>query len=248
MQRVATEVVIRPCQTLADFEACVELQRQVWGYADADLAPVPILIVARKTGGHVLGAFDEGRLVGFTLAFAGFHSGKPYVHSHYLGVLPEYRDRGVGRALKLAQREHCLQDGVKLMEWTFDPLEVKNARLNIIRLGAIIRKFIPNLYGVTSSHLHGGLPTDRLVAEWHMDSPRVHAALAGNALRPAANASRITLPASIGELRDENPDATREIQTRLRHAFEDHFSRGFAVTGFEIVEGNASYLLEPYED
>ena len=248
MQRVATEVVIRPCQTLADFEACVDLQRRVWGYADADLAPVPILIVARKTGGHVLGAFDEGRLVGFTLAFAGFHSGKPYVHSHYLGVLPEYRDRGVGRALKLAQREHSLQEGVKLMEWTFDPLEVKNARLNIVRLGAIIRKFIPNLYGVTSSHLHGGLPTDRLVAEWHMDSPRVHAALAGSPVRPAANASRITLPARITELRDENPDAAREIQFRLRRAFEDHFSRGFAVTGFEIAEGNASYLLEPYED
>jgi len=248
MQPVATEVVIRPCQTLAEFEACVELQRQVWGYADAELVPIPILIVARKTGGHVLGAFDDGRLIGFTLAFAGFRSGKPYVHSHYLGVLPEYRDRGVGRALKLAQREHSLQDGVKRMEWTFDPLEVKNARLNIVCLGAIIRKFIRNLYGVTSSHLHGGLPTDRLVAEWHLDSPRVHAVLAGTPTRPLANAARITLPANIGELRQEAPDTAREIQSRLRHAFEDHFSRGFAVTGFEIAEGNASYLLEPYED
>jgi predicted GNAT superfamily acetyltransferase len=229
-------------------EACVDLQRQVWGYSDADLAPVPILIVARKTGGHVLGAFDEGRLVGFTLAFAGFRAGRPYVHSHYLAVIPEYRDRGVGRALKLAQREQCLQDGVNLMEWTFDPLEIKNARLNIVRLGAIVRKFISNLYGVTSSRLHGNLPTDRLVAQWVLDSPRVHAALAGSTHRPASGAARISLPADIGELRQERPEAARQIQSRLRLAFEDHFSRGFGVTGFEIAEGKASYLLEPYED
>jgi predicted GNAT superfamily acetyltransferase len=248
MQPVAAEVVIRPCQTLAELEACLELQRQVWGYSDADLAPIPVLIVARKTGGHVLGAFDDGRLVGFTLAFAGFRSGQSYVHSHYLGVLPEYRDRGVGRALKLAQREHCLQDGVTLMEWTFDPLEVKNARLNVVRLGAIVRRFIPNLYGVTSSRLHGGLPTDRLVAQWYLDSPRVYAALAGALQRPTANAARISLPENIGELRQQAPGAALEIQSRLRHSFEDHFSRGFAVTGFEIAEGDASYLLEPYED
>jgi len=248
MQPVATEVVIRPCQTLAELEACVDLQRQVWGYSDADLAPVPILIVAGKTGGHVLGAFDEGRLVGFTLAFAGFRGGRPYVHSHYLGVLPGYRDRGVGRALKLAQREHCLQDGVKWMEWTFDPLEIKNARLNIVRLGAIARKFVPNLYGVTSSRLHGNLPTDRLVAQWSLDSPRVHAALDGGPPQPAAGAARISLPTDIGELRQDRPEAARKIQSQLRLAFEDHFSRGFAVTGFEIAEGNASYLLEHYED
>src|SRR5215467_245677 len=188
MQPVATEVVIRSCESLADLEACLDLQRQVWGYADIDVAPVPILIVARKTGGHVLGAFDEGRLIGFTLAFAGFRDGKPYVHSHYLAVLPEYRDRGVGRALKLAQREQCLGQGVTLMEWTFDPFEIKNARLNIVRLGSIVRKFIPNLYGVTSSRLHGSLPTDRLVAQWHLDSPRVAAALSGHPYSPPPNA------------------------------------------------------------
>jgi predicted GNAT superfamily acetyltransferase len=248
MQRVATDVVIRPCESLAELEACLELQRQVWGYSDADVAPLPIFIVARKTGGHVLGAFDEDRLIGFTLAFAGFRSGKPYVHSHYLAVLPEYRDRGVGRALKLAQREQCLRDGVILMEWTFDPFEIKNARLNIVRLGSIVRKFIPNLYGVTSSRLHGSLPTDRLVAQWYLDSPRVLAALGGSPMRPSAQALRVTLPVNASELRAENPEAARSIQSGLREAFQDHFSRGYAVTGFEIEEGNASYLLELYEN
>jgi predicted GNAT superfamily acetyltransferase len=247
-QPVATEVVIRPCESLADLQACIELQRQVWGYADAELVPIPILIVARKTGGQVLGAFDDDRLVGFTLAFSGFRAGWPYVHSHYLGVLPEYRDRGVGRALKLQQREHCLRDGVKLMEWAFDPLEIKNARLNIVRLGGIVRKFIPNLYGVTSSRLHGNLPTDRLVLEWRLDSERVNAALTGNTPRRPQNPVRITLPVDIGSLRQDDPGAVRLIQSNLRRQFEDYFSRGFAVTCFDIEEGNASYLLEPYED
>lgn len=247
-QPVATDFVIRSCDTLAELEACLDLQRQVWGYADSDLVPVPILIVARKTGGHVLGAFDDERLVGFTLGFAGHHSGKPYVHSHFLAVLPEYRDRGVGRALKLQQREHCLRQGIHTIEWTFDPLEIKNARLNIARLGSIIRQFIPNAYGVTSSHLHGNLPTDRLVAQWHLDSPRVNATLAGNPPLPAATSVKISLPLAIGQMRQDDPAAARSVQTDLRRDFEHYFSRGYAVTGFQIEGANASYLLEPYED
>lgn len=247
-QRIASEVVICPCERLSELEACVELQRQVWGYSDADLVPAPILIVAIKTGGHVLGAFDEGRLVGFALGFSGFREGTPYVHSHYLGVLAEYRDRGVGRALKLTQREHCLRNGIKLIEWTFDPLEIKNARLNLERLGGIVRKFIPNLYGVTSSQLHGNLPTDRLVAEWHLDSERVKTTLAGNAYRPASSAVRVTVPAGIGRMRQEDPSAARAVQARLRREFEEYFSRHFVITGIEIGQLNASYLLEPYEN
>src|SRR5262249_23018676 len=124
---------------------------------------------------------------------------------------------------------------------------VKNARLNIVRLGAIVRKFIPNLYGVTSSRLHGSLPTDRLVAQWYLDSPRVLAALAGNPL-PASRDVRVTVPANASALRAEDPEGARKIQSALREAFQHHFSRGYAVTGFEIEEGNASYLLEPYEN
>jgi predicted GNAT superfamily acetyltransferase len=246
-QPVATDFVIRSCDSLAELEACVELQREVWGYSDAELVPVPVLIVARKTGGHVLGAFDEERLVGFTLGFAAHRSGAPYVHSHFLAVVPDYRDRGVGRALKLQQREHCLRHGIHSIEWTFDPLEIKNARLNIVRLGSIVRKFIPNLYGVTSSRLHGNLPTDRLVAEWRLDSPRVTAALEGNSPPSTAAALRIPLPVAIAQLRQDDPAAARAIQANLRRDFERHFARGYAVTGFQIEADNAVYLLEPYE-
>ena len=246
-QPVTTDFVIRSCDTLAELEACLELQRQVWGYSDADVVPVPILIVARKTGGHVLGAFDDDRLIGFTLGFSAHHSGTPYVHSHFLAVHPEYRDRGVGRALKLRQREHCLGQGIQAIEWTFDPLEIKNARLNIVRLGSIVRKFIPNVYGVTSSRLHGNLPTDRLLAQWHLDSPRVKATLAGNPPSPAASAVNISLPLDISQMRQDDPAAARAVQTKLRRDFEHHFSRGYAITGFQIEGTNASYLLEPYE-
>jgi predicted GNAT superfamily acetyltransferase len=205
MQPVATDFVIRSCESLAEFEACVELRCLVWGYSDADLAPIPILIVARKTGGHVVGTFDEER------------------------------------------REHRLCHGVNLIEWTFDPLEIKNAWLNIVRLG-IIRKFIPNLYGLSRSRLHGNLPTDCLIAQWHLHSPRVKATLAGDAPQPAATAVRSSLPVDIGRMRQDDPDAARRIQAHLRREFEHQFYRGHAVTGFQIEEANATYLLEPYED
>ena len=96
-----------------------------------------------------------------------------------MGVLPEYRNRGVGRLLKLAQRDDAIKTGINLIEWTFDPLELKNAFFNIERLGAIVRRYVPNQYGTTTSHLHGGLPTDRCVAEWHVSSIRVADILSG---------------------------------------------------------------------
>src|SRR6201987_2077827 len=119
-------------------------------------------------------------MVGFTMALVGIHGKTPYLHSHMTGVLPEYRARKIGRALKLFQREEALSRDIRLIEWTFDPLEMRNAHFNLNRLGAIARRYEPNLYGITSSPLHRGLATDRLVAEWYLDSPRVLAALDGH--------------------------------------------------------------------
>lgn len=241
-------IPIRACTTLAELEQCVELQKTVWGYSELDMVPAQIFIVALKTGGHVLGAFDEGSLVGFALAFSAARSGVPYVHSHLVAVLPKYRDRGVGRSLKLAQRDECLRNGIRLIEWTFDPLEIKNAQFNITRLGGIARKFIPNLYGVTTSHLHGNLPTDRLLVEWQLDSERVQAAAAGIAPKPNEKAIRISLPASIGKMKQENPTRAQQVQSGLRAEFGHWFGKGYAVTGFELKEENASYILEAYAD
>src|SRR5256886_15469610 len=151
-----------------------------------------MFVVAAHTGGEVLGAFDGDRLVGYTLAVVGLRDRVPYLHSHMTGVHSEYRDRGVGRRLKLFQRSEALGRGIRLVQWTFDPLELRNAHFNLNRLGAICREYQPNLYGVTTSPLHRGLETDRLLGEWHLDSPRVVAAIE-NLVKDPAEA-----PAGIG--------------------------------------------------
>src|SRR5580704_13004190 len=130
------EITVRHCHGLAEFNDCFLLQQKVWGETELDV-PRPLFVVAAETGGQVLGAFDGSNMVGFTLAFPGYRDGTPLLHSHMTAVLAGYRDRGIGRRLKLLQREDALQRGIYLVEWTFDPLEVKNAYLNFMRLGAI---------------------------------------------------------------------------------------------------------------
>src|SRR5258708_9198532 len=134
-------------------------------------------------------------MIGFALAIPGLKpGGHTYLHSHIAGVLPEYRNYGIGRRLKLRQREDAIPRGIDLIEWTFDPLEIKNAYFNIERLGAVVRRFVRNQYGVTTSHLHGGLPTDRCVAEWWIASPRAKAIIAGEKFERNPVEARITIP------------------------------------------------------
>lgn len=221
----------------------MRLQKQIWGFADIELLPLRLFVVAQKVGGQTLGAFDGRRMVGFLLAVPGLKQGTPYLHSHMMGVLPEYRNLGVGRRLKLAQREEALSRGIRLVEWTFDPLELKNAFFNIERLGAIVRRYVLNQYGVTSSPLHGGLPTDRCVAEWHLDSPRVLAALEGRPAERGPVLGRIEIPARIAEIRVSDPARAREIQAAASAKFLEYFDRGLAVTGFERTAEAGVYLL-----
>lgn len=236
---VAAQLELRACTTVDDFRQCVELQRTVWGYADEDLLPVRLFVTGSKIGGQVFGAFDgTNRLVAFCLAVPGIRNGKSYLHSHILGVLPEYRDQHVGRRLKLMQREDALRRGITLIEWTFDPLELKNAFFNIERLGAIIRRYVPDQYGVSSSTLHARLPTDRLVAEWWLDRER---------RPPDPSAERLSVPAAIGEIKKRDPGRALEIQARLREQFQDRFREGWVVTGFERGETESAYLLEQRE-
>ncbi len=151
----------------------VELEFQVWGFRERDVVPSQMYVVAAKIGGQVLGAFVDEKMAGFVLAYAGIRDGRPYLHSHMAAVLLNFAILGIGRRLKLAQREDALARGISLIEWTFDPLQTKNAYFNICRLGAVARRYLLDVYGSTSSPLHAGLPTDRLVAEWHLESQRV---------------------------------------------------------------------------
>ncbi len=245
-EAVSGELKVRHCHGLGEFEDCLELQRRVWGGADIELVPLPLFVVAAETGGQVLGAFAGETLLGFTLALAGVRDARPFLHSHMTAVLEDFRDRGVGRQLKLFQRQDALARGIELVEWTFDPLELRNAYFNLVRLGAIVRRFLPNCYGITSSPLHGGLPTDRLMAEWWLRSPRVITALGSGSVRRAGPTVRIRVPAGIDLMRREDPAGLAQVQAEVRQQFERWLGQGYAATGLERAPDGGDYLLEPW--
>jgi predicted GNAT superfamily acetyltransferase len=241
-------IVVRKCESLPELKRCCELQRQIWMEADLDVEPVTIMIVAARTGGVVLGAFDGDDLVGFTEAIMGLKSGQPYLHSHVTGVLEAYRNRGVGRMLKRFQREEALSRGIRLVQWTFDPLETRNAHFNLNRLGAICREFIPNLYGVTSSPLHHGIPTDRLLAEWHLDSPRVIARSAGMTEPSAPSLETVRVPVELEQWKKTDSGKIAELQQRIGAQFTQLFARGYAVLGLNVSPEGATYELSPWNN
>jgi predicted GNAT superfamily acetyltransferase len=264
MDRTTTgEVTIRKCEALEEMQACFALQKEVWKFADADLIPVRMFVVAAKIGGQVIGAFvqsndgrndcrdDESGLIGFALALPGMRNGYCYLHSQMLAVRQQYRNGGLGRRMKLYQREEALARGFELMEWTFDPLEIKNAYLNIEKLGAIARRYNVNQYGITSSPLQGGLPTDRLVAEWWMKSRRVEAVLADAPRAEFECRARIEVPAAIYEWKAEA--ATRKqalaVQQSNRERFNRAFAEGLSALGYERDEhGNGRFLLGVWDE
>jgi len=242
------DIVVRKCERLEEFQRCVELQREIWGEADLEVEPATMFVVAAHTGGEVLGAFDGDRMIGYTMAVAGLRDALPYLHSHMACVRSEYRDRGVGRKLKLFQREEALGRGIRLIEWTFDPLELRNAHFNLNKLGAICRRYEPNLYGVTTSPLHRGLQTDRLVAEWHLDSARVVAAIGELVREPAETPAAIEMPAELERWQREDSPEVGKVQARVREEFTKWFAKGYAAVGLHNVAGKRAYLLTPWSD
>jgi predicted GNAT superfamily acetyltransferase len=168
-------VHIRDLHSLDDYRAVVALEQEIWGYTDpGDIITVPVFIITVKRGGILVGAFDDtSRMVGFAFSLVGMKDRQPTQWSHMMGVVPEHRRSGLGRALKLAQRERALAAGFDLMEWTFDPLQALNAHLNFYKLGVVCEEYARNVYGESTSALHRGTPTDRFVVEWHLREPHV---------------------------------------------------------------------------
>jgi predicted GNAT superfamily acetyltransferase len=245
---LSPEISICQLSKLEEFAGIVSLQKEIWGYSELELLPLRFFIVANKIGGQVLGAFDNHKMVAFCICIPGLkENGRTYLHSHMLGVLPKYRNTGLGRQLKLKQRLYALAEGVPLIEWTFDPLEIKNAFFNIERLGAIIRRYVYNQYGTTSSHLHGGLPTDRLVPEWWVDSDRVTAICSGLPYTRPEVIKRISVPSNIAEIRRHHPSEARAIQERIAEQFSNYFRRDLAVIGFDKTQDSGTYLLGQWE-
>jgi len=256
---LAAEVTIRTCETLEEMQACFALQKEVWKFSDAELVPIRMFVVAAKIGGQVVGAFihkdtERGRereLIGFALAIPGMRNGQPYLHSQMLAVHTSHRNSGLGRRLKFYQREDALARGFDLMEWTFDPLEIKNAYLNIEKLGAISRRYNVNQYGTTSSPLQGGLPSDRLVAEWWMRSKRVEAAVARTPLPAFQSCAQVDVPTEIYEWKAEPAMRSRALAVleHNREKFIQSFAEGLSVLGYERDErGNGRFLLGQLDD
>ena len=169
-----TDIRIRDLKTIDDFRRVVDLEHAVWGYTDsADTVTVPVFIFTVKRGATLIGAFDaDDRMVGFAYAVVGMKDGRPMLWSHMTGVLPDYRG-GLGYRLKLEQRARALAQGYELIEWTFDPMQAMNAHLNFAKLGGVVEEYAENFYGESTSALHRGTPTDRLVVSWRIGEPHV---------------------------------------------------------------------------
>ena len=251
-ESIGTELEVRSCHGFEELEACVALQIAIWGYDEMDVIPRRMFTVAQRIGGQVMGAFTpDGLLAGFAMAIPGIKNGMPYLHSHMLAVQPKFRNSGIGRRLKLAQREDALKRGIRLMEWTFDPLEIKNAFFNIEKLGAITRSYTPNFYGVSSARIQGGRPTDRLHAEWWLDSERVREAIADRRPQRGEVEMRIELPHQVMQWKEsaEGAPQAMELQRTNQVRFAEGFARGLAVTGFSRdSEGNGWFELSRWTE
>jgi predicted GNAT superfamily acetyltransferase len=195
-------VVVRPVGSMAEFAACEELSREIWGTAGRNVVPRELLLTMQRNGGVVLGAFDGGgELCGFVFGFVGLRDGQLRLSSHQLAVRPQYRGSGLGQRLKWAQRDATLSRGIDLIGWTFDPLEARNAYLNLHRLGAIARHYSRDHYGTMDDALNAGLSTDRLEAEWWLREARAQARLAGRV--PPRSVAEVLRSGGIALLRSE---------------------------------------------
>ena len=229
---------IRLCASLPEFSACLEMQREVWQFADLDITPLRSFVITKNSGGFTLGAFSstDEKLLGFAHALAAFdEKNRPYYYSHMLAVDPVFQNSGLGLKLKFAQRDYALQHGIDLMVWTFDPLQSRNAHLNINKLGGVIRKYQDNYYGNHStSQLHRGLDTDRLLVEWWLDSARVKSMAEfsshGETLSPVA---KVAIPYDLEEIKNQDLQAARNWQIQVREGFQNCLKNGLFCAGFE---------------
>jgi len=245
---------IRPLATPDDFRACVALQHAVWGPDYSDATPAAILKIAQRVGGIAAGAFaPTGELVGFIFGMTGVDRGEAVHWSHQLAVTPEARNTGIGRHLKEYQRAAMDAVGVRRIYWTFDPLQAKNAHLNINRLGVEIVEYVEDMYGASRSTLFQG-GTDRFVAMWDLTRPPRPRVAAVNGTIPfltdppaddAAPSLRVAIPLDIGAIVRTDPDAATAWRLPTRRALQWALARGYRVDGLlrDDARERAYYVL-----
>ena len=276
MSNSRPRVRIRPLIAIKEFEACVAIQREVWGHQDLDITPVHQFCVSVHTGAILLGALVDGRVAGYVYSFpADFGQGRTQ-HSHHLAVLPVYQGLGLGKKLKWAQRDEALKRGIELLTWTYDPMKARNANLNLHTLGAVGSTYLRNFYGETPTlRLDDGVPTDRLLLEWRIKTLRVKSRLK----KPPRPIDPGRLPKALGRIAEgvypeiaparpnlrldalrvlvEIPKNIREIpkgtglvaawQTAARRAFDAYFKRGYRLDDF-VSGDRCFYVLKKMTD
>ena len=245
-----TEIEIRECTSIDEFEQCIALQREVFGFPDIEVSPRRHFIVSRASGGWVLGAFVGSELVGFVHQMAAVNGVEVYGYSHMLAVLRSYQNKGVGARLKWAQREKALTEGKTLIRWTWEPLQSRNAHFNLNRLGVVVRSYAINFYGtdysVPRSEIEKapGIDSDRLFAEWELKSDRVETLARGRELKTLSKpAATIEIPANWYGLIKDDAAGARHEQQRVRSEFEVAFARGLICAGFVRDTFRPHYLL-----
>lgn len=250
---MSDQIIIRECLTLDEMADCVQLQREVFALPEAELSPVRHLVVTKNAGGFVLGAFDKGRLAGFVLSVPAFLRGERAFYSHMTAVRPEYQSHGIGARLKWAQRELALAEGVKYVKWTFEPVKARNAYFNLEKLGANIREFQENFYGIdygTAPEVAGqrfGLASDRLFAEWDLESEKVRALAAGERyVEPRGPTANIQIMNDWLALVAADPEKAKSEQLRIREEFKTAFGFGMVCRGFWRDDQKPAFLL--YKD
>ena len=250
------EIDIRECTTVGEFDLCVRLQREAFGLPDLELSPRRHLIVARSAGGFTLGAFEGERMVGYVLNQIAVRRSpetgaeETCGYSHMMAVAKEYQNRGVGARLKWAQRARVLSEGRRYIRWTWDPMQSRNAHFNLNRLGVVVRRYAGNYYGTDYSTVTGkfgeplGLDSDRLVAEWNLDSPRVEALARGRSPEPLGEpGTSVAIPPNWGALVREDPAAAREELLRVRTEFQAALASGLVCAAFDRDPARPRYLF-----
>jgi predicted GNAT superfamily acetyltransferase len=241
------EIEIRECTTPAEFDACVALQREVFGLPELELSPRRHLIVTMHAGGWTLGAFLKETLIGFVLSVPGFRGEERIFYSHMTAVKKEFQSHGIGAKLKWAQRDRALSENVRFIKWTFEAVQARNAYFNLIRLGAIVKQYMPNFYGTdyatTPNVQASGFDSDRLFAEWHLDSERIVRAAQGIYATFGEPAKKIVIPPDWRGLLINDPEKARAELLRIRKEFQDAFADGLICEGFQRDEKDPAYLL-----
>lgn len=238
------DIKIREIETFAEFGACLDVQREVFGFPDLEISPSRHLIVTKHAGGFTLGAFDGRRLIGFALTVPAFRGRERIYYSHMACVLAEYQSHGVGARLKWAQRERALAEGVTFIKWTFQPVQARNAFFNLEKLGVVVRRYLPNYYGTGFSNTHDPQPvdSDRLFAEWELDSPKVSALAKGADFAENGRVVRtIGIPSDWNKLLSNDARAAAAEQSRIKDEFQKAFAEGLVCRAFSRED--ARYLL-----